>query len=402
MSRRAYSKRINFLALARKHGTPLYVYDAEIIRNLYHALQNGLRCPELEIYYSCKANTNPHILKLIKQLGGGIEAVSEGEVSLALRTGFRPKQILYTCNGASLAELKFLAKNDILVHLDSLSQLQKWGEIKPRSSVSLRVNLNIGAGHHNHTITGGARSKFGIDHSQIKDAKRLAKKYNLTIVSIHQHIGSGILKAQTLTIAAEALFDAARQLPDLKLVDLGGGFGVPYQPGQRALDVGGFGRKVRELGDAFSRHYGRRVKIAIEPGRYLVAEAGTLLASVTDIKKSSARTFVSIDTGFNHLIRPAMYGSYHEIINVSRPRGKSQKVTVVGNICESGDTFAKDRNIISPREGDILAILDVGAYGYTMSSLYNSRVRPAEVMIDRGRISLIRKRQTLQEALPYS
>ncbi len=393
--------KLSVLQLAKRYSTPLYVYEAETIRDNYRSFARSVKYPGFRIYYACKANANPAILRLIRQLGGNLEAVSEGEVLLALKAGFEPGQIIYTCNGIEENELKFLIKKKIRVNLDSLGQLEKWGRLNPGSDVSLRLNLDIGAGNHAHTTTGGGKSKFGIHWSQIETAKRIASKYKLTIIGVQQHIGSGITSPETFGEAAKKLLSVAHRFSDLKVIDFGGGFNIPYRPEQKPLNMPKLGRTLTKIMHDFAKDYGRKVEAAVEPGRYLVGQAGTLLVKVTDIKTNPSRTFVSVNSGFNHLVRVALYSAYHQVINVTRTKGPRRTVTVVGNLCESGDIFAQDRRIVLPKEGDVLAILDTGAYGFAMSSLYNARVQPAEVMIDRNKARLVRKRRKLTEALPY-
>ena len=385
--------------LVKKYKSPLYIYEADIIRRQYESLAKDIGCPYLKIHYAAKANTNSAILKIIRQLGGNIEVVSEGEVLAVFKAGFKPNQIIYTCNGAEEEELRFLIENKIAVNLDSLGQIEKWGRLNPDSDISLRLNLGIGAGSHAHITTGGQKSKFGIHLSGVNKAKKIARKYNLKIIGLHQHIGSGVMDSRVFGRAMKALLRIAHQFPDLEFIDFGGGLGIPYKPGQKSLNTKMLGKQIADIMNGFSKEYGKEVKVIIEPGRYLVAQSGTLLAKVTDIKNNPSGTFVSINTGLNHLIRPAMYSAYHKITNATCAKGKQKKVTVVGNICESADVFAKDMFITEPKEGDILAIHDTGAYGYTMSSFYNARVKPAEVLIDGGRPKLIRKRSGLEEIL---
>ena len=386
--------------LTKKYGTPLYVYEASTIWERYHSLVDHIQYPHLKVHYAAKANANPAILRIIKQLGGNIEAVSRGKIELALKVGFKPEQIIYTCNGAEEEELKYLIKKKIRINIDSLEQLETWGKLNPGSEISLRLNLDIGAGSHIYITTGGQKSKFGIHISKIKDAKRIAKKYDLTIIGIHQHIGSDVLKPTVFMKAMKALMEISHQFADLKFINFGGGFGVPYKENQKPLDTKEFGRSFDKLINKFVKEYGKELDVIIEPGRYLVAESGTLLAKVTDVKSNPSKTFVSTNTGMNHLIRQAMYFAYQKVSNASRTNGKKKKVTLVGNICESADIFAEDRMIANPKKDDIIAIHDSGAYGFTMSSFYNARVRPAEVLIDKGKARIIRKRQSLEDALP--
>ncbi len=388
-------------SLADKYGTPLYVYEAETIRKRLNELQTAIHYPHLKVHYAAKTNSNLAILRLLRNEGVDVETVSEGSVMLALKAGFKPNQIIYTANGIKEEELKFLIDQKIWVNLDSLSQVETWGKLNPGSNIGIRLNLGIGAGSHRHLKTGGSKSKFGIHMSHIRDVKSLARKYNLRITGLHQHIGTTILGARKFVKAAKALLQIADQFADVEIINFGGGFGIPYKETDAHLDLKELGTQIDKLLSHYAAAHRKEPTVVIEPGRYLLANAGTLLAMVTDVKTNPERTFVSLDTGMGHLVRPAMYGSYHKIINASRVKGKNQTVTVVGNLCESGDTLGEDRLINKPKEGDLLAILDAGAHGFVMSSFYNARLRPAEILIDGGKPRLIRRRQTLEEALPY-
>ena len=377
-------RRLLLKATGIKLGTPVYIYDSKIIKEKCRELKKNL--PGVNLYYACKANTNPEIIKLIYNEGFGIETVSPGEIKIAHKAGIPISKITFTCGSIDEKELVSVVKQGIRVHLDSLHQVEIFGQNFPGKEISVRLNLNIGAGYHSHVITEGPDSKFGIDISQIKQLKRLAEKYKLRITGLHQHIGSNILSVPIFLRAIDALFKTALLFPDLKHVDFGGGFGIPYKPKERRLDIKILGIKIKKTILNFIQKYGRKIKFSFEPGRYLVAEAGYLLVKVTDIKKNPTKTFVGVDSGLNHLIRPAMYGSYHEILNTSNAGSKKEKVTIAGNICESGDVFAKNRMIAKPKIGDILAIKNVGAYGYVMSSEYNSRPKPEEFMIIQNKI----------------
>ena len=388
-------------SLALKYGTPLYIYDAGIVRERYGDIVKNIKYPYLKIHYAIKANSNLAILRLLKKEGANVESVSRGSVMLALKAGFKPNQIIYTCNGAEEEELKFLVENHIRINIDSLNQLEKWGQIAPGTKVGLRLNLDLHSGSHAHLRTGGKKSKFGIHFSKVKEAKKIALKYKLQIVGLHQHIGTDTLIPKPYIQAMKALTKVAHQFGNLEYLDFGSGLSIPYKPGQEPLDLKEFGKQFDKVMDAFVRDYGKEIEAIMEPGRYLVAESGTLIAKVTDVKENPGGTFIAINTGMGHLIRPSMYGAYHKIINASSIKGKKIKVTVVGNICETGDTFGIDREIVFPQEGDFIALMDAGAYGFTMSSFYNARVRPAEILIDIDGTHMIRKRQDTKEALPY-
>jgi diaminopimelate decarboxylase len=379
--------------IARTYGTPLYTYGADIIRQQFFDLKAAVSYRDFNIHYACKANSNLAILRLLRRLGSNIECVSRGEIMAAQKAGFKKNQIIYTCSNASIEELKFAIKMAGQLNLDSIGQIKQYGLINPGGNISIRLNQGIGAGHHSHVITGGPDSKFGMTLEQIPEALGMARQYRLKIIGVHQHIGSNILDYKILIRAAKKLLSSARQFPDLKFIDFGGGLGVPYRPTDKPLDMRAFGLELSLLFGDFVARYGRPLKLVLEPGRFLVAEAGTLLVEVTDIKQTQRHRFIGVNSGFNHLLRPALYGSYHHIDNVSNPKGKYEVVAVAGNICESGDVFAKRRQIRQCRVGDILAIQTVGAYGFSMSSNYNLRPRPAEIMIDKNTVKLIRRRK---------
>ncbi|MEK7103201.1 MAG: diaminopimelate decarboxylase [Patescibacteria group bacterium] len=367
--------------VAKEFGTPIYVYDESIIEKQCKLLVRAL--PRAAFHYACKANSNPRILAVIRKADIGIEAVSVGELKLAKAIGFQKQQISFTCSNLTEAELRHAAKLSGRVHLDSLHQIELWGKHKLGKHISLRLNQGVGAGHHEHVITGGPDSKFGIALPDIPRAKAIAKKYGLVISSLHQHIGSNILDEFIMLKAVQVLLKTAAQFSDVRHLDFGGGFGVPYQLADSFLDLKKFARKLNPLINTFERR-GSKISYSFEPGRFLVAEAGMLLVQVVDTKRTGKHIFVGVNSGFNHLMRPVMYGAYHCIENISRSRGTHAKITIAGNICESGDIFAKNRVMLMPKLGDILAIQNTGAYGMSMASTYNMRALPREVLITRG------------------
>jgi len=376
--------------MLEEFGSPLYAYDAAIIRARCAELKEAF--PDFTLYYACKANTNPSVVALIYKEGFGIECVSPGEIAVAHEAGVPIADIAYTCGSIHESELVEVVNLGIRMHLDSLTQVEQFGKHFPGRDISVRLNLGVGAGHHEHVITGGPDSKFGIDAANIDGLKALAEKYKLRITGLHQHIGSNILEVDTFIEAMDVLFEAASRIPELEHLDFGGGLGIPYNPGEARLDIAALGTAVSERVKRFTEETGRTLKMSFEPGRYLVAESGTLYVTVVDIKDNSEKTFVGVDSGMGHLVRPAMYGSHHTIDNVSRPDAPQKKVTIAGYYCESGDVLAKDRMLPMPEIGDILAIRNAGAYGYAMASDYNLRPRPAEVLLDGETVSLIRER----------
>ena len=388
--------------IMQEYGSPLYVYEESVLRSQFRELSAGFPRGLLEIHYAMKANSNPSLLRILAEEGSSIDAVSEFEVRLALESGFEANQIIFTGNNNTLREIEFCVEQNVSVNLGSLALLEKYGERYPETTVSLRVNTGIGAGHHSHCITGGPDSKFGIYYDQIETALSLAKKYKLTINGIHSHIGTGIFSAEPMLEAMEMILDVAKVFPDLQFVDFGGGFGIPYKPEQLPLDMEDLSKKMTERFINFIQHYGRDILMKIEPGRLLIGPVGVLLATVTNITNTPKNSFVGVDTGFNHLVRPTMYGSYHKILNANRISSTEKDVVVVGNICESGDILSRSgddfiRKLSSPAIDDRLAFLDAGAYGFSMSSQYNFRPRPAEVLVHQGQSRLIRRAETFED-----
>ena len=371
-------ERAVFKQAVHAYGTPIYVYSEAVIRERCEQLKSAF--PEVALHYAVKANANPAVLSIIRSEGLGIEAVSPGELQLAKRSRFPSSLTSFTCASLTEAELVLAARSKARVHLDSLTQLEMWGKNNLGKEVSLRLNQGIGSGHHAHTITGGPDSKFGISPKDYAKAKRIAKKYGLTITSIHQHIGSGILDERTYMQGVEALLAAVREFPEVTHLDFGGGLGIPYRPNQKPWNLVKLGRAFRTRIAAFEKKTGRHFSLSMEPGRFVVAEAGTLLVSVVDQKKTSRHHFIGVNAGMNQLIRPAMYDAYHKIENVSRTSGVKGSCTVVGNICESSDAFATKRTMLVPKLGDVLAIRDAGAYGRSMASQYNQRPIPKEIL----------------------
>jgi diaminopimelate decarboxylase len=386
--------------LIEKFGSPLYVYDETKIRTRFAELiQSFSLITNKKILYACKANSNVEIIKVLIEEGAGIDVVSPGEVFTCLKAGCKSENILFTGNNMTNEELDYSVNEGVILNIGDLSTLERYGKKFPGTSVCVRINPDVGGGHHDHVITGGPESKFGIYFSDVNEILSISKKHNLKISGIHQHIGSNILEAETFLEAINVLLKVAKEFPELDFIDFGGGLGIPYEPGQHRLNLEELTNKTVVLFKNFCSEYGRDVSFWIEPGRYLVGESGFLLTTVNTIKTNPAYKYVGTDSGFNHLVRPAMYGSYHEIINTSNPEGELETVTVCGNICESGDIFARDRRLPVIREGDILALENAGAYGYAMASNYNTRPLPAEVLVNGDQVKLIRRRETFEELL---
>ncbi len=387
--------------LVKQFGSPLYVYDADVIRTRVRELQEHIGLyPKTEFLYAVKANYNPTLLKLIISLGCGVDAVSVEEVQLALHVGCKKENIMFTGNNMTDEEMKTVHELGVLLNIGSLSRLKKYGQTFPGSNVSVRFNPNVGSASHETNITGGPNSKFGISFQDVEVVKRIALEHNLTVVGVHQHIGSGWLGLTEPKLALDVILDIAKQFDHLEFIDVGGGFGVPYKPDEERLDLASLGTFISEKFSAFCKEYGKELTLRFEPGRFIIAEAGQLLTKVNTIKTSiSGRAVVGTDTGMHHLVRPAMYGSYHPIRNCSNPNGPRKEYDITGNICECADYFAKERSLNEIREGDILSIDIAGAYGMSMASNYQLRILPAEVLVDGDSVRCIRKGQTFDQLI---
>ena len=393
------TQRVNLIEVCQQYGSPVYVYDAEKIIAQIQKLKDAFTYPQVRFKYACKALTNQAILKLIRQQGIGLDAVSIQEVQLGLLAGFEPQQIMYTPSGVAFEEVDEGVKLKVQINIDSLPLLKYFGE-KYGSKVPccLRFNPNIMAGGNSKISVGHEYSKFGIPLAQLDAIRTIVKEHQLLINGIHIHTGSDIVDADVFLQGAERLFGAAQYFDDLEFIDFGSGFKVKYKEDDKYTDLPVLGQRLSAAFTAFCREYGRPLTMWFEPGKFIVSESGQLLARVNVVKENPNVTFVGIDTGLNHLIRPMMYDAYHEIENLSNPEGEHQPYTVVGYICET-DTFASHRMLPEVRPGDILAIKNAGAYGFSMSSNYNGRFRPAEVLIHRGKAALIRRRESLDDLL---
>ncbi|XHH08471.1 MAG: diaminopimelate decarboxylase [Candidatus Bathyarchaeia archaeon] len=394
--------------LAQKYDTPLYVISEKRIRENYNRLHDALaaKYKDLRIYYACKANTNLTVLKILQSEGAYLDTVSPGEVFMGLSSGYTPDRILFTGTSVRDDELKFLAGTGITVNIDSQSELDRLLKIAVPPIISVRVNPEVGAGHHDHCITAGPQTKFGLWEEEALKAYATAKKARVERFGIHMHIGSGILKIDPYVQAVEKFLSIAKRVHDelgvdFEFIDLGGGLGVPYQPKDKDLDLSEFAIKVVSMFKTKVKEYNLgKPFLCIEPGRYLVCDASILLTIVNTVKVTPHRKFLGVDAGFNTLVRPAMYGSYHPILVADKLDSKeTDTFDVAGPICESGDLLAKDRELPLVNEGDVLAVLNAGAYGYSMSSQYNSRPRAAEVMVRQGKTVLVREREQLQDLL---
>lgn len=389
--------------LIDRFGSPLYVYEEDTLRGQIRLLNKYFSQSLVHFHYAMKANFNPAILKIVLEEGFGVDTVSPYEIQLALSVGFKPAQIIFTGNNVRTDELEYCVAKNILINFDSLTALQWFGEHYPGRDISVRINPGIGSGHHEHCITGGPRSKFGVYFDQIPQLQELLERYQLKLVGVHSHIGTGILESEPMLEAMSLTLNVARQFKSLQFIDLGGGFGIPYREGESGLDVQSLAKKISVEFENFCQDYGRPLQLHFEPGRFCVASSGWLLAVVNTLKHTPQFQFVGVDTGFNHLVRPTMYGSYHRIFNATRMDGEIVPVLIAGNICETGDVFTQDEVEKRPRDlprfqvGDVLAIADTGAYGMSMSSQYNLRARPAEVLVNQGHARLIRQRESFAD-----
>ena len=403
-----YFDGVSTIKLAEQFDTPLYVVSESRIRENYTRLGDALACnyEKIRIYYAAKANSNLSVLKILETEGACIDAVSPGEVTMALATGFPAERILFTGTSVRNDELKFLLDSNVTVNVDSLSQLDRLLQITIPPVLSVRVNPEIGAGHHDHCITAGKTTKFGLWESNVLKAYTKAKKAGVERFGIHMHVGSGVINVKPFLLALDKLLSVAKKVHDevgvsFEFVDMGGGLGVPYMPEEQELDLSLFSKKVLSLFKSKITEYGLGEPFfCVEPGRYLVCDASVLLTTVNTVKETPFKKFVGVDAGFNTLVRPTMYGSYHHVLIANKLDATEEETyDIVGPVCESGDVLAKDRRLPKIQEGDLLAVLSAGAYGYSMSSQYNARPRAAEVLVKNGNFALIRERESLDDLM---
>ena len=411
--RSTYTDECNFYGrhtpreLAETFGTPLYVYNENVLRQRCRDLMGLSNHPGFGVNYSVKANASPALLRIVREEGLVVDAMSPGELYMDELAGFTPAEILYISNNNSEAELKNAVARGLLISVDSLSQLDTLGRINKGGKVMVRFNPGIGAGHHAKVITAGKETKFGVTPDKLDEVFALLEKHDLTLAGINQHIGSLFMEPDGYLDAAEVLLHLADRLPasmlaKLEVIDFGGGFGIPYHKyeGQARLSMADLGSRLHALISGWSEKSGYKGRFLVEPGRYVAAECCVLLGTVFAVKNNGDKRYVGTNLGFNVLVRPAMYDSFHdvEIYGADTQARKNMVQTIVGNICESGDILAKERELPVMCEGDVLGVLDAGAYGFTMGSNYNQRRRPAEVLIQSdGTAKLIRRRETLED-----
>ncbi|AQX86573.1 diaminopimelate decarboxylase [Elizabethkingia bruuniana] len=386
------------LKIAGEYGTPVYVYETDKIREQYEKLTKSFD-DKTRFFYAAKALTNINILKYIQKLGANIDCVSINEVNLGLKAGFTPEKILFTPNCVDITEIEEAMKLGVHINIDNISILEQFGNKYGNTyPVFIRINPHIFAGGNYKISTGHIDSKFGISIHQLRHIQRIVKTTGLNVEGLHMHTGSEIKDIDVFIQGLEIMFEMVEDFPNLKYIDMGSGFKVPYQEGELETDVKTLGKKVLKAVNNFKKETGKDFELWFEPGKYLVSESGHFLVRTNVIKQTTATVFVGVNSGFNHLIRPMFYDSYHKIENLSNPTGPERIYTVVGNICET-DTFAWDRKINEVREGDILVFRNAGAYGFEMSSNFNSRLKPAEVMVMDGSVHLIRKRDVFEDLL---
>ncbi|MDB3905996.1 diaminopimelate decarboxylase [Crocinitomicaceae bacterium] len=387
------------LEVASNYGTPTYVYDAESIAMQYRKLHAAFKPLDVKLHYAMKALSNINILRLLKNEGAGLDAVSIQEVHLGLHAGFAPESIMYTPNCVSFEEIRRAVELGVHINLDNLNMLEKFGsEYGGSVPVCIRINPHIMAGGNSNISVGHIDSKFGISIHQVRHIERIVEHYGLNIRGLHMHTGSDIIDADVFLRGAALLYEAATHFPDLEFMDFGSGFKVGYKESDMVTDIETIGARIADSFQQFCNKYGRDLELWFEPGKYIVSEAGKFLVRTNVVKQTTSTVFVGVDSGQNHLIRPMFYNAYHQIENVSNTSGDKKLYSVVGYICES-DTLGHDRLLTEVREGDVLAISNAGAYAFSMSNQYNSRFRPAEVLLYKGKAHLIRERETMEDLL---
>ncbi|HEY0139336.1 MAG TPA: diaminopimelate decarboxylase [Thermoanaerobaculia bacterium] len=398
--------------LAATYGTPLYVYDAQTIRRQAGNVKRAFAGLPLRPFYAMKANSNLAVLRIIREEGFGCDAVSPGEIHLARRANYEPESIWFTCSNVSDEDLRAIPDPRIVINVNSMSEIDRILGLELDNPVALRVNPDVGAGHHADVITAGDSVKFGIDLAEINDARMLVEDSGRKVVGLHAHIGSGVDTIAPLIESARRLLELAPGFSNLKFLNFGGGISTPYRPGDVEFPIDDYGAQLAHVAGAMMR--ARDLEAIIEPGRYLVAESGTLITRTTARRISTGIEWIGVDSGFNHLVRPSKYHAYHHIVNASRgdhdslrtswaDRDDRDQVVIAGNLCESGDVFTRGEQGVVTRRidrieiGNLLAFCDAGAYGFSMASHYNARLLPAEVLVDRGEAQVIRERQTLDD-----
>lgn len=404
---------ISVLDIVDRFGTPLYVYDSAVILRQIERVRRAFDALPFRPFYAMKANGNLAILRLIRAHGFGCDCVSPGEIYLAQLAGFPPDEIWFTCSNVSDDDLREIPDPRIVINVNSMSEIDRSLHLDLPNPIALRINTDVGAGHHHDVVTAGGGVKFGIDMAEVKEARMVVEDSGREVAGIHAHIGSGIDSVEPLLQSAARLLELAPDFEHLRFINFGGGIGVPYRPGDRDFPIGDYGRELNRIAGNVLRERG--IRAILEPGRYVVAESGTLIARVTSKRVSAGIEWAGCDTGFNHLVRPSKYGAYHHIVNATRGSNASLRtsfdeskmhddVVIAGNLCESGDVFTRDpegevltRRLDPTQVGDLLAFCDAGAYGFSMASHYNARLLPAEVLITAGETREVRHRQSFED-----
>ena len=390
-------KNTELLSIAANYGTPTYVYDSDKVIEQYQKLYNSFQPLDVKLHYAVKALNNVNILRILKREGAGLDAVSINEIKLGLRAGFEPKKIMYTPNCVSFDEIQEAVEFGVHINLDNITMLEKFGHRYGNTvDCCIRINPHIMAGGNSNISVGHIDSKFGISIHQLRHITRVVENYNINVIGLHMHTGSDILDADVFLRGANLLYQAAENFPNIKFMDFGSGFKVPYKEGDMYTAVDQIGQKIRDSFTDFCESYGRKLELWFEPGKFIVSESGKFIVKTNVVKQTTSTVFVGVNSGQNHLLRPMMYNAYHQIENISNTNGELKLYSVVGYICES-DTFGHDRMLNEVREGDILSISNAGAYGFSMSNQYNSRLRPAEVLIHNSKTHLIRKREIFED-----
>lgn len=391
-------KKESLIQVVNKYGSPLYVYDAAQIIANYKQFVKAFNVDKLKVHYACKALNNLSVLQLFKSLGAGLDCVSIQEVQLGLKAGFTPKTILFTPNNISTEEYEEALALKVKINVDSLHMLEYFGINHPDLPIYIRVNPHLMAGGNQNISVGHIDSKFGISIHQMPNIERIVKKFNINVMGVHVHTGSDILDADIFIKAADLVFGVVSQFETVTHIDFGSGFKVAYKPSDLHTDISAFGKKFSKSFHNFCDEMGKSYVLEFEPGKFMVSNAGYFVAQANLVKQTTSCTFVGLNTGFNHLMRPMFYNAYHEIENLSNPEGEKKVYNVVGYMCET-DSFALDRIIPEVRKGDLILFRNAGAYCFTMASNYNSRPRPAEVLAYKGQLHLIRRRETLEDML---
>ncbi|MGL4738035.1 MAG: diaminopimelate decarboxylase [Cellulosilyticaceae bacterium] len=396
----------NVFDLVAEYGSPLYIYNENILRTRAREMKNLVSYENFVPHYSVKANTNIHLLKIVREEGLHADVMSPGEIYLAKQSGFTSDELFFIPNNATKEDLLYAIAEDVLISADSLSQLELIGSLNPGGKIAIRFNTGVGAGHHEKVVTAGKNTKFGINPEDIPTVKDLLNHYNLTLVGINQHIGSLFMEPSAYLASTSSILSIASHFDTLEFIDLGGGFGIPYhkQEGEARLDIKELGYSLDKLFHDFADSYGKRIQFQIEPGRYIPCESGIVLGTVTNLKENAGVNYLGTDIGFNVLQRPIMYDSHHdmEIYSQDLVAPTLKPFTVVGNICESGDKLATNRMLPTPAIGDLIGVMDTGAYGFAMSSSYNQRPRTAELLIEAsGHVRMIRKRETFEDLMRH-